>query len=166
MFLRIEVQDQGTSQSWFLATSLFLDYRWQLSFSPPWVLFLFSLIRKWLEYSWNTILYYFLYSKVNQLYIYIYLPFLNFFFHIDHLEYQIVFPLSYTKSLCSFTSVMSNWDPIDCSLLGYSVRGIFQARKLECRAMPSSRRSSWLRNQTRFSCVSWIWGGFFTHWAT
>ena len=33
-------------------------------------------------------------------------------------------------------------DPIDCSLPGYSVHEIFQARMLECIAIPLSRGSS------------------------
>ena len=45
------------------------------------------------------------------------------------------------------------------SLSGFSVHGILQARILEWVAMPSSRGSSWPRNQT---CVSCIAGGFFT----
>ena len=51
------------------------------------------------------------------------------------------------------------WDPMDGSPPGSSVHGIFQARILEWVAMPFSRRSSQLRDQTR---VSWIAGRFFT----
>ena len=40
---------------------------------------------------------------------------------------------------------------------------IFQARILEWVAMPSSRGSFQLRDQTQVSCVA---GGFFTSWAT
>ena len=46
------------------------------------------------------------------------------------------------------------WDPMDCSPPGSSVHGIFQARILELVAMPSSRGSSWLRNQTWVSCLT------------
>ena len=42
-------------------------------------------------------------------------------------------------------------DPMDCSLPGYSVHGILQARILEWVVMPSSRGSSQPRDQT---CVS------------
>ena len=52
---------------------------------------------------------------------------------------------------------------MDCSLLGSSVHGIFQARILERVAMPSSRGSSQPRDLTQ---VSRIAGGFFTSWAT
>ena len=50
-------------------------------------------------------------------------------------------------------------DPMDCSLPGSSVHGIFQARILEWVAIPFSRRSSQPRNQTQVSCVA---GRFFT----
>ena len=56
-------------------------------------------------------------------------------------------------------------DPLDCSLPGSSVRGIFQAGILDLDAISSSRGSSWPRNRTcvsRFSCIT---GGFFTYTA-
>ena len=37
-------------------------------------------------------------------------------------------------------------DPVDCSLTGFSVHRILQARILEWVAVPSSRRSSWPRD--------------------
>ena len=54
-------------------------------------------------------------------------------------------------------------DPMDYSLPGSSVHGIFQARILEWVAMPFSRGSSQPRDQTR---VSHIAGRLFTLWAT
>ena len=48
------------------------------------------------------------------------------------------------------------WDPKDCGPLGSSVHGILQARILEWVAMPSSRESSQLKDQTCISFVSWI----------
>ena len=53
--------------------------------------------------------------------------------------------------------------PIDCSLLGSSVHGILQARILESVAIPFSKPSFWLRDQTWVSCIA---GRFFTIWAT
>ena len=53
-------------------------------------------------------------------------------------------------------------DTMDCSPLNCSVRGIFQARIQEWVAMPSSRWSTWPRNQTHIFCASCIAGGFFT----
>ena len=46
--------------------------------------------------------------------------------------------------------------PMDCSLPVSSVHGILQARILEWVAIPFSRGSSWCRDQTHISYVSWI----------
>ena len=54
-------------------------------------------------------------------------------------------------------------DPMDCSLSGSSIHGIFQARVLEWIAISFSRGSSWPRTRTR---VSHIAGRRFTLWAT
>ena len=54
-------------------------------------------------------------------------------------------------------------DPMDCNLPGSSVHGILQARILEWIAMPSSRGSSWPRDQTRISQVSYIGKQFIHH---
>ena len=59
-------------------------------------------------------------------------------------------------------SCLTLWDRVDCSLPGSSVHGIFQARILEWTAMPSSRGSSWPRDQTHIFCVPYISGRFFT----
>ena len=56
-------------------------------------------------------------------------------------------------------SVVSDWDPTDCSPPASSVRGILQARILVCVAISFSRGSPWPRDRT---CVSRIAGGFFT----
>ena len=52
-------------------------------------------------------------------------------------------------------------DPMDCSLPGSSVHGIFQARILEWVDIPFTRGSSWPRDWTWFSCIA---GRFFTVW--
>ena len=54
-------------------------------------------------------------------------------------------------------------DPMDCSLPGSSIRGIFQERVLEWVAISFSRGSSQSRDQT---WVSHIVGRHFTIWAT
>ena len=54
-------------------------------------------------------------------------------------------------------------NPMDCSLPGYSVHGILQARILEWVVILFARGSSWPRDQTR---VSHIAGRFLTVWAT
>ena len=51
----------------------------------------------------------------------------------------------------SLQSCLTLCDPMDCSLPGFSLHGILQARILESVAMPSSRGSSQARNRT---CVS------------
>ena len=51
-------------------------------------------------------------------------------------------------------------DPMDCSLLGFFVHGILQARILEWVAMPFSSGASWPRDRTQVPCISCI-GGFF-----
>ena len=66
----------------------------------------------------------------------------------------------------SLQSCLTLWDPMDCNLPCSSVHGILQSKMLEWIAMPSSRGSSWHRNQTCGCCISFIAGGFFTHWAT
>ena len=60
-------------------------------------------------------------------------------------------------------SCLTLCDPMDCSLPGSSVRGIFQARVLEWVAVSFSRRSSQPRDRTQ---VSRIAGRRFTIWAT
>jgi len=61
--------------------------------------------------------------------------------------------------MLSHVSLARLCDPMDSSSPVSSVHGIFPARKLEWVAMPSSRGSSWPRDQT---CVSCIAGRFFT----
>ena len=54
-------------------------------------------------------------------------------------------------------------DLMDGSPPGSSGHGILQARMLERVAMPSSRMSSWPKDQTQVCCIA---GGFFTSCAT
>ena len=60
------------------------------------------------------------------------------------------------KSLQSCSTLC---DPMDCSPPVSSAHGIHEARILEWVAMPSSRRSSELRDRTCISCIA---GRFFT----
>ena len=55
------------------------------------------------------------------------------------------------------------YDPMDYSLPGSSVHGIFQARILEWVDISSSRKSFKIRDPTHVSCIA---GGFLTIWAT
>ena len=71
---------------------------------------------------------------------------------------------SYGQSESSVTqSCPTLCDPMDCSLPGSSVHGIFQARILEWVAISFSRGSSQPRDRSR---VSRIVGRRFTIWAT
>ena len=54
-------------------------------------------------------------------------------------------------------------DPMDCSLPGYSVHGILQARILEWVAISFSKWASWPKDWTQ---VSYIADRFFIIWAT
>ena len=45
-------------------------------------------------------------------------------------------------------------DPMDCSLLGSSVHGIFQSRILEWVAIPFLRGSYWPRDWTQVACIA------------
>ena len=60
-------------------------------------------------------------------------------------------------------SCLTLCDPIDCSLPGSSVHGIFQASLLEWVAISFSRGSSRPRDWTRVSCIV---GRHFTVWTT
>ena len=57
-------------------------------------------------------------------------------------------------------------DPMDCSLPGSSVHGIFQVRILERSAIPSSKGTSQPRGQTLLSCVFSVGKWILYHWAT
>ena len=50
--------------------------------------------------------------------------------------------------------VFDSCDLMDCSLLGFSVRGILQARMLDWVVISSSRGFCWPGDQTRVSCIS------------
>ena len=69
----------------------------------------------------------------------------------------VSFGLQYQWEMLCAQSWPTLCDPVDCSLPGSSVHGIFQARILDWVAIPFSRGSSWLRDWTQ---VSWIAGRF------
>ena len=62
-------------------------------------------------------------------------------------------------------SCLTPRNPMDCSRPGSSVHGIFQVRILEWLAI-SFRKSSWSRNRTHISWVSWIGRQILYHWVT
>ena len=63
-------------------------------------------------------------------------------------------------------SCLTLCNPMHCSPPGSSVHGILQARILEWVAMPSSRGSSWPRDQTQVSCTACIGRWILYHWDT
>ena len=82
---------------------------------------------------------------------------------ISYLDYQcekdywIIRIINHQKSSLSFIvlgCVQLFCDPMDCSPLGSSVHGIFQAWILAWVAISSSRGSFWPRDQTCISCIS------------
>ena len=80
-------------------------------------------------------------------------------------------PIKHDQKICWYTDVvyptlfynLTLCDPVDCSLPGFSILGILQARILEWVTISFSRGSSQLRDRTR---VSHIVGKRFTIWAT
>ena len=72
--------------------------------------------------------------------------------------YRILFYVSMIEHLLKLRSeatqlCLTLCDPMDCSLPGSSVHGIFKARVLEWVAMSFSRRSSRPRDRTHVSCI-------------
>ena len=85
------------------------------------------------------------------------------FFSASSLSAIRVVSSAYLRLLIFLPAIcLTLWDPLDCSLPGSSIHGIFQARILEWVAVSFSR-SSWHRVRT---LVSHIVGRRFTVWAT
>ena len=81
--------------------------------------------------------------------------------YVTSFPHPVKFLISESE-VCSLTqSCLTLCDPMDCSLPGSSVHGIFQARILEWVATSFSRESSQPRDRTWVTCVScigrWIW---------
>ena len=76
-------------------------------------------------------------------------------FYLLGIDYQVIWePMCVRAKSC-----LTFCDTMDCSLPGFSVHKVLQARLLEQVAMPSSRGSSQPRSKTQ---VSHIEGRFFT----
>ena len=87
----------------------------------------------------------------------------TFSYHITTSRYCLLPLVPRAKVLVLVTPLCATLrDPMDGSLPGSDVHGIFQVRILEWVAMPFSRGSSWSRAWT---WVSHIAGRFFTIWA-
>ena len=72
----------------------------------------------------------------------------------------------YVCAYIHFQSCPTLCNPMDCSLPGSCVHGIFQAIVLEWIAMSFSRESSQPRDQTCVFCISCIGRWILYHWAT
>ena len=70
-----------------------------------------------------------------------------------HISWVVLQILSESESEVA-QSCLTPCDPMDCSLSGSSVHGIFQARVLEWIAISFSRGSSQTRKQNRVSCIA------------
>ena len=87
-------------------------------------------------------------------------------YHASPLDFMLASQMSHFQGYCmrllyrehglcaQSVSSDSFCHPLDCSLQGSSVHRIFQARVLEWVAISFSRGSSWLRDQTRVSCIA------------
>ena len=99
--------------------------------------------------------------KLKMLTEYLVIVFFLLLFVIFH---NIVLVSGVHACLLSLQSCPTLCDPVDYSLPGSSVHGIFQVRILECLAVPSSRGSSWSRSQTQVSYVSCFGRQALYHW--
>ena len=135
-----------------------------------WIYFSFQRCQFLLHVFWSALI-----QDVNVYDGYVLLIDLSFLLIISKcpsLSLVIVLPLSVTLLEVSIAPVSYFWLVLtDWKLLSHiwlfttpwSVHEILQARILEWIAMPFSRDSSQLREQTRVSCIA---SGFFTVWAT
>ena len=77
--------------------------------------------------------------------------------YIDSFSWSAVYLWYMFSCVCvctkSLQSGLTLCDPMDCSLPGFSVHGILQARVLEWVPLPSSWGSSQSRDWTRVSCL-------------
>ena len=72
---------------------------------------------------------------------------------VNKLQICVILPIKLCVHAKSLELCPTLCDPVDCSPLGSSVHGIFQARILEWAAMLSSRGSSQPKDQTWVSCI-------------
>ena len=79
------------------------------------------------------------------------------FFHLSPRATILSFSLLFMEScVCVLSHVRLFCNAMDCSPLGSSLHGIFQASRLEGVAMPSSRGDFWPRDRIRVSNIRCI----------
>ena len=90
---------------------------------------------------------------------------LKFHWNAVNLQCYINFCSTAVIRLCALVAqaCLTLCDPMDCNPPGFSVRGILQAKIQEWVAKPSSRESSWPRDQTQISSIA---SGLLTIWVT
>ena len=82
------------------------------------------------------------------------------------LYFLLLFGTSHLQSLLVTQSCLTLCDHMDCSPPGFSIHAIVQARILEWVAVSYPRRSSWSRDWTHISCISYVGRQILYHWAT
>ena len=88
-------------------------------------------------------------------------------FYWLHIYWSWLSPVLFLLQVCMHPqSFPTLCNPMDCSLPGCSVYGIFQARILEWLAISFSRGSSWPWDGTCISCVPCTGKQILTSWAT
>ena len=78
----------------------------------------------------------------------------------------LVSSFNYYDCLCECSPCLTLCDPTDSSPPDSSVHGIFYTRILEWVAISYFRGSSWTRDWTCVSCISYTGKEIFYHWAT
>ena len=77
---------------------------------------------------------------------------------------KIIHGFSTELWLCLVSQLcLTLYNPMNCSSSGSSVQEVFQVRILDWVAVPFSKRSSQISDQTQVFCIA---GGFLTIWAT
>ena len=126
-------------------------------------------VAPWLYYTldYNSVLLYFVAQNSRKTVLVFFSKSLVFFPQNQQLFFQTFFlpflslkeQYAYWKWKWSHSVISDPFNPMDCSLPGSSVHGIFQARVLEGVAISFSKESSWPEDWTWVSCIA---GWFFT----
>ena len=130
-------------------------------------------VAPWIYYTldYNSVLLYFVVQNSRKIVLVFFQKFWYFFPKTNHYFFKYFFSLFFhwrnnmlIESESEVTqSCLTLFDPMDCSLPGSSVHGIFQARVLEWVVIFFSKESSWPKDWTWVSCIA---GRSFTVWAT
>ena len=130
-------------------------------------------VAPWIYYTldYNSVLLYFVAQNSRKIVLVFFQKFWYFFPKTNHYFFKYFFSLFFhwrnnmlIESESEVTqSCLTLFDPMDCSLPGSSVHGIFQARVLEWVVIFFSKESSWPKDWTWVSCIA---GRSFTVWAT